>query len=151
MSCDPTLLKRVPFFTLFDDDEVAVLASLVEIRTFAARQRIYKIDDAAGRAYVLLSGVVRVTTIDEDQQDVLVDEPAAGDLFGFASLLDQTPHQTTAMAVEETVSIEVDRDHIGRLIQLKPHATMDMLAVRGRRLHTAQMPHAAAPRGTQPR
>ena len=31
-------------------------------------------------------------TIDEDQQDVLFDEPASGDFFGFASLLDQLPH-----------------------------------------------------------
>jgi CRP/FNR family cyclic AMP-dependent transcriptional regulator len=139
MSCDPTLLKRAPFFTLFDDDELAVLASLVEIRTFAARQRIYKIGDAAGRAYVLLSGAVRVTTIDEDHQDVLFDEPAAGDLFGFASLVDQTPHQTTAMAAEKSVYIEVDRSHIGKLIELKPHAAMDMMAVLGRRLHAAQI------------
>ena len=139
MSCDPTLLKRVPFFTPFDDDELAVLASLVEIRTFAARQRIYKIGDAAGRAYVLLSGAVRVTTIDEDQQDVLFDEPTAGDLFGFASLVDQTPHQTMAIAVEKSVCIEVDRSHIGKLIQAKPHAAMDMMAVLGRRLHGAQI------------
>ncbi len=138
MACDPTLLRGVPFFALFDDDELAVLASHVELRTFAPRQRIYKIGDPAGTAYVLLSGAVRVTTIDEDQQDVLFDNPASGDFFGFASLLDQTPHQTTAIAVEESVCIEVRRDHILALVQRKPHAGMDMMIVLGRRLHAAQ-------------
>ena len=138
MPCDTTILKQVPFFALFDDDELAVLASEVEVRTFAPRQRIYKIGDAAGRAYVLLSGAVRVTTIDEDQQDVLFDEPASGDFFGFASLLDQMPHQTTAIAVEESLCIEVDRDDIVTLVLRKPHAALDMMTVFGRRLHAAQ-------------
>ncbi len=138
MSCEIAVLRQVPFFALFDDDELAVLASQVELRTFAPRQRIYKMGDAAGTAYVLLAGAVRVTTIDEDQQDVVFDEPASGEFFGFASLLDQTPHQTTATALEESVCIEVDRDDIFRLVERKPHAAVDMMAVLGRRLHAAQ-------------
>ena len=132
------LLRHVPLFALFDDDELTVLASQVELRTFAPRQRIYRIGDPAGAAYVLLSGAVRVTTIDEDQQDVLFDEPADGDFFGFASLLDEMPHQTTAMAVEESVCIEVERKDVLALIERKPHAAMDMMTVLGRRLHAAQ-------------
>ena len=87
---------------------------------------------------MLLSGAVRVTTVDEDQQDVLFDEPAAGDFFGFASLLDQMPHQTTAVALEASLCLEVDRDDLFTLVQRKPHAAMDMMAVLGRRLHAAQ-------------
>jgi len=138
MACDSTTLRQVPFFALFDDEELAVLAAHVTLRTFAPRQRIYKIGDAPGTAYVLMSGAVQVTTIDEDQQEVMFDEPACGDFFGFASLLDQTPHQTTAIAIEESVCIKVDRDDIFTLIERKPHAGMDMMAVLGRRLHAAQ-------------
>ena len=72
MACDPEILKQVPLFALLDDDETAVLAGQVELTTFAARQRIYKIGDAAERAYVMVSGAVRVTMIDEDHQDVVV-------------------------------------------------------------------------------
>jgi uncharacterized membrane protein len=138
MACEPTILRDVPLFALLDDDEMKVLAAQVELRTFAARQRIYKIGDQSGRAYVLISGLVQVTTIDEDHQDVVFDEPASGDFFGFASLLDQTPHQTTAIAIEETRCIEVDRHDIAVLLQQKPHAGMDMLTVLGQHLHAAQ-------------
>jgi uncharacterized membrane protein len=138
MPCDPQVLKQAPLFALLDDEELAVLAARVEGRTFAARQRVYKIGDPAGVAYVLVSGAVQVTTIDEDHQDVLFDQPAAGDFFGFASMLDQTPHQTTATAVEETVCIELARNDILTLVQQKPHAAMDMLTVLGQRLHAAQ-------------
>src|SRR5512142_2981889 len=127
MSCDPAILKEVPFFALFDDDELAVLASEVELCTFAPRQRIYKLGDAAGTAYVLVSGAVRVTTIDEDQQDVVFDEPAGGEFFGFASLLDETPHQTAAIAVEQSVCVEVHRRDLLTLVERKPHAAVDMM------------------------
>ncbi|HEU4786917.1 MAG TPA: DUF1003 domain-containing protein [Gemmatimonadaceae bacterium] len=135
MTCDPQLLKQVPLFALLDDDESAVLAAQVEMKTFAPRQRIYRMGEAGGRAYVLVSGAVRVTTVDEDQQDVVVDEPAPGEFFGFASMLDGTPHQTNAVALEETVCLEVDQHDIATLVERKPHAALDMLSVIGRQFH----------------
>ncbi len=138
MACSPEILRRVPLFALLDDEETAVLAAQVEVKTFTPRQRIWKIGDPGGRAYVLVSGAVRVTTVDEDQQEVMVDQPAEGEFFGFASMLDQTPHQTDAVAVEESVCLEVDRDDIAILLQRKPHAGMDMLTVLGRQFHASQ-------------
>jgi len=138
MACHPEVLKRVPLFALLDDDETAVLAAQVELKTFAPRQRIWKIGDAGGRAYVLVSGRVRVSTVDEDHQEVVVDEPGTGEFFGFASMLEGTPHQTSAIALEESECIEVDREDIAVLLQRKPHAGMDMLSVLGRQFHNAQ-------------
>jgi len=138
MTCDPEVLKHVPLFALLDDAEMAVLAGQVELKKFSPRQRIYKMGDPTGPAYVMVSGLVRVTTVDQDHQEVLVDEPGHGEFFGFASMLEQTPHQTTAIAVEDTVCVEVDRNDIAILLQRKPLAGMDMLTVLGRQFHASQ-------------
>jgi CRP/FNR family transcriptional regulator, cyclic AMP receptor protein len=138
MACNPEVLKHVPLFALLDEDETAILAGQVELRTFAPRQRIYKIGDPGERAYVMVSGAVRVTTVDQDHQEVVVDEPAHGEFFGFASMLEQTQHQTNAIALEEAVCIEVDRHDIATLLQRKPLAGMDMLTVLGRQFHASQ-------------
>jgi uncharacterized membrane protein len=138
MPCDPEVLKHVPLFALLDDEEVAVLAAQVELRKFAPRQRIYKMGDPGGRAYVMVSGKVKVTTVDQDHQEIAVDEPTHGEFFGFASMLDQTPHQTTALAVEAATCMEVDREDITILLERKPMAGMDMLAVLGRQFHSSQ-------------
>lgn len=138
MPCDPQELRHAPLFSLLDDDELAVLAQQVELRTFAARQRIYKTGDAGGRAYILLSGAVHVTTIDEDQQEVLVHEPVHGEFFGFASMLEQTNHQTSAVATEESVCLEVDRQDIAALIEKKPMAGLDMMTVLAQQFHASQ-------------
>jgi len=138
MACKPEILKDIPLFSLLDEDEMAVLAGQVELKTFATRQRIYKIGDPGGQAYVMVSGKVRVATVDADHQELVVDEPALGEFFGFASMLDQTPHQTSATATEEAVCLEVDRKDIAILLERKPHAGMDLLTVLGRQFHASQ-------------
>jgi CRP/FNR family cyclic AMP-dependent transcriptional regulator len=138
MACNPEVLKHVPLFSLLDEDETAVLAAQVRLKTFAPRQRIYKIGDSSGQAYVVVSGRVRVSTVDQEQQEVVVDEPSHGEFFGFASMLEQTPHQTEAVAIDEAVCLEVDQQDIAVLLQRKPLAGMDMLRVLGRQFHASQ-------------
>ena len=138
MTCNPEALRHVPLFALLDEEETAVLATQVELKKFAPRQRIYKMGDKTGQAYVMVSGRVRVTTLDQDNQEVVVDEPAHGEFFGFASMLEQTPHQTSAIALEATECLEVNRQDIAILLQRKPLAGMDMLTVLGRQFHASQ-------------
>jgi uncharacterized membrane protein len=128
----------VPLFSLLDDEETAVLASQVELKTFASRERIYKMGAPGGQAYVMVTGKVRVSTVDEDGQEVIVDEPSVGEIFGFASMLEQTPHHTNAVALEESACLEIDRHDITVLLERKPHAGMDLLTVLGRQIHAAQ-------------
>ena len=138
MPCDPGELKHVPLFALLDQEEIAVLAAQVELKTFAPRQRIYKMGDPGMHAYILMSGSVQVSTVDEDHQEVVVDQPGHGQFFGFASMLEQTPHQTSALAMEKTVCVEISRDDIAILLQRKPMAGMDMLTVLGAQFHASQ-------------
>ena len=138
MACNPEMLKHVPLLALLDEEEIAVLAGQVELKTFAPRQRIYKMGDASRQAYVVVSGRVRVTTVDQDQQEVVVEEPSYGEFFGFASMLEQTPHQTDATAVDESTCLEVSRNDIAVLLQRKPLAGMDMMTALSRQIHGAQ-------------
>jgi CRP/FNR family cyclic AMP-dependent transcriptional regulator len=137
MPCRPELLKKVALFALLDDDEAAILASHVDEKQFSPRQRIYKMGDPGLLAYIVVSGRVHVTTVDEDHQEVLVDEPGEGEFFGFASMMDGTPHQTSAIAIEETVCVEIDKSDILALLHQKPHSGIDMLSVLGKQFHAS--------------
>ena len=138
MPCHSDELRQVPLFSLLDDDELAILAAQVELRDFAANQRIYKAGDPNGPAYVMLSGAVNVTLIDEDGQEVIFSQPHHGDFFGFASMLEGVPHLTTAIATEPTSCIEIDRNDISVLLEKKPQAGLDMLTVFATEIHNAQ-------------
>jgi len=110
----------------------------IETRKFSPRQRIFKAGDPADHGYVVMSGKARVAATDEDQQEVIVDEPTHGDFFGFASMLQETEHQTIAVALEETVCLEVGRDDLEELLKRRPMAGMDMLTVQARQFHATQ-------------
>ena len=138
MACTVDELRAIPLFSLLDEDELAVLAGQVEIRSFATRQRIYKLGEPGDKAYILLTGSVVVSTVDEDAQEVVVHQPLAGEFFGFASMLDGTPHQTTAVASTDATCLEVDRHDITVLIQAKPMAGLDMMSVLARQFHASQ-------------
>jgi hypothetical protein len=49
MNCKPEMIRSVPLFGRWDDDETAVLASQVS-KTFGPRQRIYKIGEVGDQA-----------------------------------------------------------------------------------------------------
>ncbi len=138
MACTIDELREIPLFSLLDEDELGVLAGQVELRSFAPRQRIYKLGDPGDKAYILLSGAVVVSTTDDDAQEVIVHEPASGEFFGFASMLDGTPHQTTAVTTTETKCLEVDQHDITVLIRAKPMAGLDMMSVLARQFHASQ-------------
>ncbi len=138
MPCDPSVFADVPIFSLLDADERAVLAEQVEMRRFTPRQRIYKAGDHGEKAYVLVKGEVQVVVIDDDHQEVVVDTPAPGEIFGMSSLLSAAPHQTTAIALTETAAIEIDRNDLATLLQRKPLAGLDILTMAGRQFQAAQ-------------
>jgi CRP/FNR family cyclic AMP-dependent transcriptional regulator len=52
-------------------------------------------------------------------------------------MLEQTAHQTTATALEESVCLEISRDDIIILLERKPHAGMDLLTTLGHQYHAA--------------
>jgi len=138
MPCDPSVFEDIPIFSLLDADERAVLAEQVELRRFTPRHRIYKPGDPGGKAYVVLKGQVQVVVIDEDNQEVVIDSPRSGEMFGLASMLSAAPHETLAVALEDTTAIEIERDDIGALLQRQPMAGLDMLTMVGRQFHAAQ-------------
>jgi len=138
MACNPDVLKAVPLFSLLDEEELAVLASQVELRSFAPRQRIYKSGEPSAHAFIMVSGSVEVTTIDEDNQIVVLGMPIHGEVFGFASMLAQIPHQTDATAIEATECIEVDLNDITVLLRKKPDAGLDLMTVMGRQFHATE-------------
>jgi CRP/FNR family transcriptional regulator, cyclic AMP receptor protein len=138
MPCDPAVFEDIAVFSLLDADERAVLAEQVELRRFQARQRIYKPGDPGGKAYIKLSGRVHVVLLDQDHQEVVIDDPGTGEMFGLASMLSDSPHRTAAVALEATSAIEIDRKDLAALVQRKPMAGLDILTMAARHFHAAQ-------------
>jgi CRP/FNR family cyclic AMP-dependent transcriptional regulator len=126
---NPDVFNEVPLFQLLDTDEKRVLAEQVSMRTFKEGQVVYQAGDTGGLAYLIQKGVVHVTIKDANYESIIVDIANDGGLVGMSSLLAGEEHQTTAVAMEDTTAIEIDRHDIAALLKAKPMAGLDMMTI----------------------
>ncbi|MGH8596848.1 MAG: DUF1003 domain-containing protein [Gammaproteobacteria bacterium] len=139
MSVDLAILKKVPMFNLFDEDELNELSQHIEERYFVAGQTIFRAGDPGGEMHVVVTGTVELFIVDTggNRGSVGVVEP--GEMFGELSLLDSEPRSASAIAVESTHTCCVDRDDLVLLFSRKPQAALDILATLSRRLRRADV------------
>jgi len=126
---DPDIFNDVPMFALLDADERQVLAQQVSARNFAKGETVFKAGDPGSHAYLVQYGKVNVSITDIADEVIIVDVADAGGLVGMSSLLANAAHLTTAVAVEDTCAIEIDRSDISTLLQRRPLAGLDMMTM----------------------
>lgn len=134
---DPSFFNEVPLFELLDEEERKVLADQVSLREFKAGQVIFKAGSPGGLAYLIQKGRVNVTIKDANFEEVIVDVADDGGLVGMSSLMAGESHQTTAVAAEDTLAIEIDRNDIAALLKAKPMAGLDMMTIIEKQLRVA--------------
>jgi CRP/FNR family cyclic AMP-dependent transcriptional regulator len=135
---NPDIFNDVPLFALLDDDERQVLAQQVSARNFAKGETIFRTGEPGNYAYLVQHGRVNVTITDLANEEILLEVAEAGGLLGMSSLLAQANHLTTAVAIDETGAIEIDRGDISALLTRKPLAGLDMMTMIEKQLRDTQ-------------
>lgn len=129
-----SLLAEVPLFHLFDNDERAALAQMMEQASFPAGYRIFQEGEAGGRMYVVCTGQVELATTDKLGQKLVLTTAARGDLFGELSLLDGGARTANATVIEDAEMLVLDRATLIDFVRRRPEAALDMMAVMGGRV-----------------
>jgi uncharacterized membrane protein len=128
------MLRDVKLFALLDDQETQSLCALMETHHFDKGETIFNAGDAGDSIYIVRSGNVQVFIENYEGHKIILRENEPGDVFGDISLLDGGPRTATAVAVDETEVLSLDRDSLLELVTKHPHAGLDLLTVMGRRL-----------------
>jgi uncharacterized membrane protein len=128
------MLRDVKLFALLDDQETQSLCALMETHHFDKGDTIFNAGDAGDSIYIVRSGNVQVFIENYEGHKIILRENEPGDVFGDISLLDGGPRTATAVAVDETEVLSLDRDSLLELVTKHPHAGLDLLTVMGRRL-----------------
>jgi CRP/FNR family transcriptional regulator, cyclic AMP receptor protein len=140
MSATPAIIADVPMFSLLDPNECATLAQLVDTQHFQSGQNVFVTGDAGGSLYIVHSGLVELYTESTEGEKIVLDSNGQGDVFGEISLLDGGPRNATAVAVQDTDLLVLDRDGVFNLVKEHPHAALDLLTAVGHRLrHTDEL------------
>jgi CRP/FNR family transcriptional regulator, cyclic AMP receptor protein len=128
------LLKDVPFFSLLDDDERALLAKRLDIVKEPKGKLLFNVGDPTGALFVVVSGEVELFFKNDVGERIVIETARSGDFFGEISMLDGGPRSTSATVTEAVEALVLDRGDLEEFLQMRPAAALDFLAATGKRL-----------------
>jgi CRP/FNR family transcriptional regulator, cyclic AMP receptor protein len=137
MPADTTFLASVPLFERLDEEERTLLAAQLDDVSFEPGQVVFKRGDPGGSIFIVVGGAVEIFVEDTIGQRVVFETAKAGDFFGELSLLDGDPRSASAVALEPTRTVRLDRGDLELLFKRHPTAAMDVLSTIGKRLREA--------------
>lgn len=128
MGCDPQLLSGVKLFELLSDEDRAALAAVVDNINVTAGQTLFEAGHPGESLFVVRSGEIELFIKDNTGQKIVLMNAIEGGLFGELALLDQGARTATAVALEDSELLELDREDLLLLFQRHPDSAVSMLA-----------------------
>lgn len=131
MPCDPSALAGVDLFKLFDEQELAEFASVIDMTMAPAGEVIFNAGDLGDALYIVASGEVELYIKDNTGEKIVLTVAEKNDVFGELSMLDARPRSATAQALVDSELLMLDHDDLLSLFQKQPDAALNMLAAMG--------------------
>jgi uncharacterized membrane protein len=137
MAANPEFLKDIALFHWMDEAERTQVAALMEEVTFSEGQQLFHEQDQGGICYILRSGRVELSVVDERKQKLVIDMLEPGELCGELSLLDGGTRANTARAVTNVEALSLERPDFVDFLKRQPDAALDVLAALTKRIRRA--------------
>ncbi|PZR60420.1 MAG: hypothetical protein DLM53_12235 [Candidatus Eremiobacter antarcticus] len=96
---DAALLKRVPLFSEFGEDDITAVAGVIQSRRFAKHAVLVHEGDAGDALFVVVKGNVAVTRLSNEGKESILSILKEGDFFGEMGVLDSSPRSATIKAL----------------------------------------------------
>jgi CRP/FNR family transcriptional regulator, cyclic AMP receptor protein len=94
------VLKAVPLFASFPEDQLRVLTTLVTRKSASRSTTIMAGGDPTDSLYIVLSGRLKVMMSDAEGKEVILSILGPGEFFGEMGLIDDEPRSATVMTIE---------------------------------------------------
>ena len=94
------VLKTVPLFTTFPEDQLRMLTTMVTRKSAPRSTTIMAGGDATDSLYIVLSGRLKVMMSDSEGKEVILTILGPGEFFGEMGLIDDEPRSATVMTIE---------------------------------------------------
>ncbi len=118
-------LKNSDVFRTVKTDDLRLVADMLEEEQFYKGDHIFEIHDQGDYMYIVVEGKVGIS-LDTSRQDYVVTR-TSGDCFGEMNLIDELPRSATAIVLEDTQVLKLDKQKLRGLILSYPELGLGML------------------------
>lgn len=127
-------LKEVPFFQGMTIDQLKVLAALCEEKFLEKDARIFKNGDPGGVLYVVVNGRVGIEQEKRAGSFARLADVDAYSYFGETNFFDNSQRSTSAVAIRDTLTLQLRREPLIELARQNPNLALDLINVLSERL-----------------
>ena len=120
-------LRSVPLFASLDDDSAKDLRNLLSERNVPSNTRLFRQGEEGDAMYLIESGRIRISVLDDDKKDVTLAELAQGDFFGEMSIIDGRQRSADARVIEDCRLAILSRPAFLSFVRKKPDVALEML------------------------
>jgi CRP/FNR family cyclic AMP-dependent transcriptional regulator len=132
-----TVLKSVPMFAAFPEDQLRTLATLVARRSAPRGSVIMAEGDQVDSLYIVMSGRLKVMMGEADGKEVILGILGPGEFFGEMGLIDDQPRSASVVAIEPCELLSVTKRAFRKCLLENVEVAMAVLRVVVRRLREA--------------
>ncbi len=132
-------LKRCDLFERLTPEQAEHLEGRAVMRRFVRGEIVYVPSDLARSVLVLASGRVKIKGITLDGKEIIYAFIEPGELFGELALVDETPRDEFAEALETSEILAIARDDLFALMAARPDFSLGitkLLGLRRKRIET---------------
>ena len=104
-----TVLKSVPLFASFPDEQLRTLVTVVTRRSAPRASVIMAAGDEIDSLYIVISGRLKVMMGDADGKEVILSLIGPVELFGVMGLIDDAPRSASVVTIEPCELLSVSK------------------------------------------
>lgn len=139
MPVDTKLLAHIHLFEGLTAEQLAFVAGRARQRTYKAEEAILHQEDPGETLYIILHGLVKISMVGSDGNEVFLAVLATGENFGELSLIDSQFRSADVVTQEETTLLSIDRATFNELIATVPAFCINMLRILAHRTRRANV------------
>jgi CRP/FNR family cyclic AMP-dependent transcriptional regulator len=121
------VLRAVPLFSLFSEEQLAAIGPALQHRSYARNACILQAGELTDTLYIILSGRARIIIDDGRGREVILTVLGPNEFFGEMSLIDAQPRSATVEAVEACEVLFISKAAFMRCLEGNFDAAMLML------------------------
>lgn len=127
-------LKQFNLFNTMTPEDMESISEMVVDNQVKKKQPIYLAGDPSENLYFLKEGRVKITRMDESGKEFTLTLLEPGEIFGELGLFDESPRETTATALEDSVICMMKRRDFEHYASNKPELSFKLSKLMGLRL-----------------
>jgi CRP/FNR family transcriptional regulator, cyclic AMP receptor protein len=132
-----TVLKSVPMFAAFGEDQLRTLVPMVTRRSIARGSVIIREGDRVDFLYIVMSGRLKVMMGEADGKETILTIIGPGEIFGEMGIIDDGPRSATVVAIEPCELLAVTKRVFKKCLVENVEVALAVLRVVVRRLREA--------------